>query len=144
MNRDETQRDGTPRAETPPDHTAADAAHALERVRALCARLPEVTERPSHGAPSFFVRDKKTIAMFHDDHHGDGRLAIWCAAPPGVQEQLVEDEPDRFFRPPYVGHRGWIGVRLDADPDWDEVDAILRDAFRQVAPATLVRRLDDA
>ena len=105
--------------------------------------LPEVSERPSHGSPAWFVRDKKTIAMFVDNHHGDGHLGIWCAAPPGVQEVLVETEPERFFRPPYVGHRGWIGVDLAVDPDWDEVREILIDAYRCVAPKTLLRRLDD-
>src|SRR3954464_10818202 len=108
----------------------------LARVRNVCASLPEVTERPSHGSPAWFVRDKKTIAMFVDDHHGDGILGIWCAAPPGVQGELVAQEPDRFFRPPYVGHRGWVGVRLDRDVDWDEVAGILADAFRCVAPKT--------
>lgn len=117
---------------------------ALRRVRAHCLALPEVTERPSHGAPTFFVRDKKSFVMFHDDHHGDGRLAVWCAAPPGAQAELVDQEPDRFFRPAYVGHRGWIGVRLDRGVDWDEVGSIVTDAYRQVAPATLVRRLDDS
>ena len=115
---------------------------ALREVRRICASLPEVTERPSHGAPSFFVRDKKTIAMFHDDHHGDGMLALWCAAPTGVQAELVETEPERFFRPPYVGHRGWLGVRLDRSPDWDEITSILTDAFRVVAPKTLIARLE--
>ena len=117
---------------------------ALRRVRAHCLALPEVTERPSHGAPTFFVRDKKSFVMFHDDHHGDGRLAVWCAAPPGAQAELVDQEPDRFFRPAYVGHRGWIGVRLDRGVDWDEVGSIVTDAYRQVAPATLVRRLDES
>jgi len=120
----------------------ADAVEALSRVRAICLGLPEVTERPSHGAPTFFVRDKKTFVMFHDDHHGDGILGLWCAAAPGVQAELLRAEPDRFYRPPYVGHRGWIGVRLDVDVDWDEVAEICADAFRAVAPATLVARLD--
>ena len=124
--------------------TDAQVERALAEVRRICAALPEVTERPSHGAPSFFVRDKKTIAMFHDDHHGDGRLALWCAAPAGVQAELVETEPERFFVPPYVGHRGWLGVRLDRSPDWDEVAGILTEAFRFVAPKTLVARLDAA
>ncbi len=124
--------------------TDAQVERALAEVRRICAALPEVTERPSHGAPSFFVRDKKTIAMFHDDHHGDGRLALWCAAPAGVQAELVETEPERFFVPPYVGHRGWLGVRLDRSPDWDEVAGILTEAFRVVAPKTLVARLDAA
>ena len=115
---------------------------ALRRVRRLCLDLPEVTERPSHGSPTWFVRDKKTIVMFHDDHHGDGRLAIWCHAPDGVQHLLVTEEPERFFVPAYVGHRGWVGVRLDVDVDWDEVAGIVEDAFRTVAPKTLVARLD--
>ena len=114
----------------------------LARVRKVCASLPEVTERPSHGSPAWFVRDKKTIAMFVDDHHGDGILGIWCAAPPGVQEQMIDEEPDVFFRPPYVGGRGWIGVRLGRKVTNDELRAILEDAFRVVAPKTLVARLD--
>lgn len=119
-----------------------DVDGALASVRTICLALPEVTERLSHGSPTFFVRGKKTFVMFLDDHHGDGRLAIWCAAPPGVQEQLVEQEPERFFRPPYVGHRGWLGVELDVDPDWEEVAEICTDAYRQVAPKTLVAALD--
>ena len=119
------------------------AETVLAHVPNACMALPEVSERPSHGSPAWFVRDKKTIAMFVDNHHGDGHLGIWCAAPPGVQEVLVETEPERFFRPPYVGHRGWIGVDLAVDPDWDEVREILADAYRCVAPKTLLRRLDD-
>ena len=118
------------------------SARALARVRKICLALPEVNERPSHGAPTFFVRDKKTFVMFHDDHHGDGRLAIWCAAPPGAQEVMVQAEPDRFFRPAYVGHRGWLGLRLDRELDWDEVAEVIEDAYRTVAPKTLVARLD--
>jgi hypothetical protein len=116
----------------------------LERVRALCLALPEVTERLSHGAPTFFVRDKKTFVTYLDDHHGDGRLAIWCAAPPGVQGTLVDEEPGRFFVPPYVGGRGWLGVRLDVDPDWEEMAGIVEDAYRVVAPRRLVEGLDGA
>jgi hypothetical protein len=116
--------------------------HALEQIRSLCLALPEVNERPSHGSPTFFIRDKKTFVMFLDDHHGDGRLAIWCAAPDGVQGALVDEEPDRFFVPPYVGHRGWLGVRLDRDPDWDEMAGIVEDAYRQVAPRKLIAVLD--
>lgn len=126
-----------------PEHLSdTDVVDALARVRAACLALPETTERLSHGAPSFFFRDRSTFVMFHDDHHGDGRLAIWCAAPDGVQELLVEQEPDRFFRPPYVGHRGWLGVRLDVDPDGDELAVIIEDAYRRIAPPALVRRLD--
>jgi hypothetical protein len=124
-------------------YSEATAAAALEAVRQICLGLPEVTERPSHGSPTFFV-GKRTFVMFLDDHHSDGRLAIWCAAPPGVQVQLVEQEPHRFFRPPYVGHRGWLGVELDKEPDWDEMAAICADAYRQVAPKRLLAALDEA
>ncbi len=116
---------------------------ALARVREVCLGLPEVTERPSHGAPTFFVRGKKTFVMFHDDHHGDGILGLWCAAAPGVQEELVGSEPERFYRPAYVGHRGWVGVRLDVEVDWDEVAVICTDAYRCVAPTSLVALLAD-
>jgi len=77
-----------------------------------------------------------------DNHHDDRRLAIWCSAPKGIQAEVVESDPDRFFVPPYVGHRGWIGLRLDVAPDWAEVAAVVEDAYRNVAPKTLVRQLD--
>ena len=115
----------------------------FQRVREISLALPEVTERLSHGAPTFFVRDKRAFVMCMDDHHGDGRLAIWCAAAPGVQAMLVGGDPERFFVPPYVGHRGWLGVRLDVKPDWDEIGGIVEDAYRAVAPKRLVAELDD-
>ena len=116
----------------------------LARVRAACLALPEVVERPSHGAPAFFVRGKTTFVMFLDDHHGDGRLALWCAAPTGAQADQVAEDPHRFFVPPYVGGRGWLGVRLDREPDWDEVAAICAEAYRTVAPKRLAAQLDAA
>jgi hypothetical protein len=115
---------------------------ALAGIRAIAASFPEVEERLSHGAPSFFIRGKKTLCMFTDDHHQDGRLAIWCPAFPGVQEELIEQEPDRFFRPPYVGPSGWVGLRLDRDVDWDEVRELLADAYRKVGPKKLIALLD--
>ena len=115
----------------------------LDRLRSICATLPEVSERVSHGSPSFFVREKRSLCTFHEPgKHGEPSMSIWAPAPPGVQEQLVDDEPERFYRPPYVGLRGWIGVRLDHDPDWGEIEAIVRDSYRLVAPKTLVKRLD--
>ena len=114
---------------------------ALERIRAIALALPETSERPSHGAPSFFVREKKCFLMLLDDHHGDGRFAIWCAAPPGNQELLVQADPARFFRPPYVGHRGWLGVMLNDGADWDEIAGIVEDAFATVAPKSLLEQL---
>jgi hypothetical protein len=115
------------------------AVPGLERLRALCTALPEVTERTSHGEPTWFVR--KSFVMFADHHHDD-RLAFWCAAPPGVQEELVAADPQRFFRPPYVGTRGWVGVRLDVEVDWDEIAELVTDAYRAVAPKRLVGFLD--
>jgi hypothetical protein len=120
----------------------ATPARALAQVRKICLALPETSERLSHGSPAWFIREKRTLTMYVNDHHGDGRLAIWVPAPAGVQEELVELEPDRFFRPPYVGPSGWIGVRLDVDVDWDEVAGIIEDAYRHVAPKKLAALLD--
>ena len=116
----------------------------LPRLRGLCTALPEVTERPSHGEPTWFIRDKKTFVMYADHHHDD-RVGCWMAAPPGSQDALVATDPSRFFVPPYVGHRGWLGVRLDvADVDWDELAELVVEAYRTVAPARLVAALDAA
>ena len=111
----------------------------LERLRRVCLALPETSERLSHGAPTFFVRGKRAFVMVLDNHHGDGRFAIWCAAGEGMQQMLVEAEPERFFVPPYVGHRGWLGVRLDRGLDRDELAGIAEDAYADVAPEKLVR-----
>jgi hypothetical protein len=114
-------------------------ADVLERLRRICLALPETSERPSHGAPTFFVREKRAFVMVLDNHHSDGRFAIWCAAADGMQEMLVGADPQRFFVPPYVGHRGWLGMRLDRGLDWDELAGIVEDAYAHVAPAKLVR-----
>lgn len=129
------------RVSAPPggyDDTAAE--RALEAVRRACLRLPESVERLSHGGPAFFVGTGRCFCMVLDNHHGDGRLAVWCAAPEGVQADLVDSDPERFFRPPYVGHRGWLGVQL-TETDADELDAILREAYRCVAPKRLLAQL---
>jgi hypothetical protein len=113
---------------------------ALGRVRDICLAFPETSERLSHGAPTFFVRGKRAFLMLLTDHHGDGRFAIWCAAAPGMQAMLVEADPERFFVPPYVGHRGWLGFRLDRGVEWDELAGIAEDAYAEVAPAKLVEQ----
>jgi hypothetical protein len=113
-------------------------AKVLAKLREICLALPGTSERPSHGAPTFFVREKRSFVMVLTNHHGDGRFAIWCAAPEGMQTMLVEADPERFFVPPYVGHRGWLGVRLDRGLDWNEVAGIVEDAYAEVAPARLV------
>jgi hypothetical protein len=110
----------------------------LERVRELCLALPETTERLSHGRPAFFVRGKKTFVMYLDNHHDDGRLALWCAAPDGMQHALVDADPERYFVPPYVGHRGWLGVRLDRDLPWEQIAGAIDDAYLTVAPKRLI------
>jgi hypothetical protein len=104
----------------------------LRRIRKVCLALPEVSERLSHGEPTFFIRGKRAFVMMVDNHHGDGRFAIWCAAPEGMQQMLVEADPERFFVPPYVGHRGWLGFRLDRQFDEDELAGIVEDAYAEV------------
>jgi hypothetical protein len=107
----------------------------LERVRQICMALPETTERLSHGEPTFFVR-KRVFAMFADNHHNDGRIAVWLPAPPGLQETLIESAPATYFKPPYVGVRGWIGVELVNISD-EDLAFHIRDGWRLVAPKKL-------
>jgi hypothetical protein len=122
----------------------AQPVNLAARLRPICMALPEVTERLSHGAPTWFVQGKKTfVTLWADGHHDLHFPHLWCAAPEGVQEELVAAEPERFFRPPYVGGRGWLGVRLDVDVDWDEIAALCEDAYRVIAPKRLVASLDD-
>ncbi len=113
------------------------------RLREICRALPEVTMRLSHGAPTWFVRDKKSfVTLWASGHHADDFPQLWCAGLPGAQQALTGSDPGTFFRPPYVGHRGWIGVRLDGDADWAEIAELCADAYRAVAPAKLVALLD--
>jgi hypothetical protein len=115
----------------------------LPPLREICLALPEVTERPSHGAPTWFVRGKKSfVTLWEHGHHQDEFPHLWCAAPAGAQQELVAAAPDQFFRPPYVGGRGWLGVRLDGAIDWTEIAELCQDAYRAVAPARLVAMLD--
>lgn len=107
----------------------------LERVRKFCLALPEVEEKLSHGEPTFFVK-KKVFVMYANNHHNDGRIAIWSAASAEIQQALIEAEPDKFFKPPYVGVRGWIGIKLDQVDD-DELDSHIRQAWLMIAPVKL-------
>ena len=117
------------------------APDPLTSLRRLCLALPEATERLSHGEPTWFVREKKVFVTY-EDHHHDDRLAFWCAAGPGSQQALVASAPARFFVPPYVGHRGWLGVYLDVPVDWTEMEELVTEAYRAVAPKTLLKRLE--
>ncbi len=122
--------------------TAAMDDDPLARLRRICLALPETTERLSHGEPTFFVRGKKVFVSYADRHHDD-RLGFWCHAPQGAQQAVVQSDPQRYFVPPYVGGRGWIGVYLDVDGvDWDEITELVEDAYRMVAPRALLARLD--
>jgi hypothetical protein len=102
----------------------------LQRVRRICSALPETTEKLSHGEPTFFVR-KRVYCMFANNHHNDGHLAVWIAAAPGLQATLVQSEPRKFFRPPYVGVAGWIGIELPAISD-EELSVHLLEAWRLI------------
>jgi predicted DNA-binding protein (MmcQ/YjbR family) len=116
------------------------AADVEGRVRAICLAFPEATEKPTHGAAGFFVR-KQFAMLWPTGHHDREFPHLWCAAEPGAQEALVATS-DRYFRPPYVGHRGWVGVHLDGEVDWDEIAELLEDAYRVIAPPRLVAQLD--
>jgi hypothetical protein len=110
------------------------------RVRALCSALPEVLEKTTHSAPGFFV-GMQFVMLWPHGHHDREFPHLWCAAAQGAQEAMIVAS-DRYFRPPYVGHRGWLGARLDGGVDWDEVRELIEDAYRIIAPKRLVARLD--
>jgi len=115
----------------------------LARIRSACLALPEVTERLSHGAPTWFVRSKTAFATFWEHGHHEHQFPhLWLAAGPGIQAELIATDPRRYFRPPYVGHRGWIGMRTDRGVDWTEVAEACEDAYRVTAPTRLIRILD--
>ena len=107
-----------------------DTGRQLDRLRRICAALPGVVERISHGAPTFFT-PSRVFAMFADYTHGDGRIAVWIPAAPGVQAALIDEDPDTYFRPPYVGVNGWVGVELPKVSD-DQLGALIREGFRLV------------
>jgi hypothetical protein len=112
----------------------------LRRVRRICAALPETTEKLSHGEPTFFVR-KKVFAMFSNNHHNDGHVAVMVPAPPGVQTMLIEASPEKFYKPPYVGVRGWVGIELARIGD-EELASHISEAWRLIAPKTLLKKLE--
>jgi predicted DNA-binding protein (MmcQ/YjbR family) len=105
-------------------------------VREVCLWLPEAEEFSSHGSPNFRVRGK-TFATYVINHHGDQRVALWLPAAEGAQEHLVGLDPKSFYVPPYVGPRGWVGVRLDQRLSWKRIAALVREAYERVAPAAL-------
>jgi hypothetical protein len=106
--------------------------------------LPEANEKISHGEPTWLAGKGKVFAMLDDHHHGAPHLSVWLPAALGAQEALIESDPDRYFRPPYVGHRGWVGVVLDTDPDWAVVAWLVEQAYRLVAVPRLAAKLPPA
>jgi hypothetical protein len=110
----------------------------LRRVRVLCQALPETSERLSHGEPTFFVH-WKVFVMFANNHHGDGRVAVWVPAPPGAQAALIDKAPETFFRPPYVGVKGWVGIVLDEVSD-DDLSFHVSLAWELTAPKRLLKQ----
>jgi hypothetical protein len=121
----------------------AKARNPLEKLRKIIAAWPETDERISHGAPTFWG-GKKTFASFHDNHHGDGRCAIWCKATFDTQADLVESDPEIFFVPPYVGPSGWVGIRVDRDLDWEVAASVLEQGYRSVAPKRALKEMGTA
>ncbi len=114
----------------------------IDHVRKICLALPEATEKIAWGEPTFRVKDK-IFAQYEDNHHNSGRIELWCKAPDGLQATLVAAEPERFFVPKYVGHKGWIGIRMEGAVDWAHVAELLRDSYRMTAPKRLLPLLDD-
>ena len=113
----------------------------LERVRQTCLALPETTEKLSHGEPTFLVH-KKVFAMFANNHHGDGHIAVWLPVPPDVQSILIESLPQVYFKPPYVGVRGWVGIELDQIGD-DDLAYHIHTAWELIAPKRLLVKIDE-
>jgi hypothetical protein len=113
----------------------------MERVRRICLSLPETWEKISHGEPTFFVR-KKVFAMCSNNHHNDGHIAVTIPAAIGIQAMLIERSPEKFYRPPYVGVRGWVGIELGKVSD-DELEFHIREAWRLIAPEKIHTLLKD-
>lgn len=122
------------------ESTGDDAA--IRKLRAICMALPDANEKISHGEPTWFAGKGKVFAMLDNHHHGSPHLAVWLPQTLDGQLTLLEADPARFFRPPYVGPKGWIGVVLDTSPDWAEVAVLVRDSYRLVATAKLRKALD--
>lgn len=126
---------------SPARKTSREAVDPWERVRAICLALPDVTERPSHGQPAFLVRGRMFVT-FSTNLHGDGEEAIWIKAAPGVQEVLLREDPEHFYRPPYVGQQGTVAARLNRPrTPWTEIEALVRDAWMLAAPKRLAATL---
>lgn len=112
-------------------------------MRAIIGALPETSEKLSHGAPTFWG-GRKTFATYHSGSYDEGRRAVWIKAEAGVQESLVGGDPERFYRPKYLGPSGWVAVRLEGTVDWETVRFLLVEGYRLVAPKRALKKLDQA
>ena len=110
---------------------------SIEQLRSICLVLPEATEQETWGEPTFRVRGK-IFALFQSD---EGRPAVWCKSQPELQEAMVGSDPNRFFVPRYLGHKGWVGTRLNGDVDWVDVAGLVDESYRMIAPKRLVAQL---
>ncbi len=120
----------------PPKPRTPTIVAVIERVRAICMALPEATEVEAWAEPTWRVGGKQ-FAMFDTHHHGNPHLSVWIPAAPGAQAALIDADPGRFWRPPYVGHRGWVAIIVDDDPPWEMVASLVADAYRLIAPPRL-------
>jgi len=118
------------------------SAEILALLRAICMALPEAQQKPSHGEPTWFAGKGKVFAMFDDHHHGAPHVSVWLPAPAGAQQILIANDPERFWRPPYLGHRGWVAVVLDTRPKWNLVADLVEQGYRLVASPNLVAKLE--
>lgn len=106
----------------------------FEKIQNLCHSFPGTSERLSHGTPTFYIGDKRSFLQYWVNHHNDEKIALWGSAADGVQSILIDSKPEIYFRPPYVGHLGWVGLRLDRDAIWSEISGLIEDAYLNRAP----------
>lgn len=135
---------GVPHTSAPMPKRTAPVRTPIQQLRALCLALPEAHEVESWGEPTFRVRNK-IFAMFaaSENHHGAGRPSVWCKSTHLIQDMLIHEDPARYFAPPYVGPKGWLGIRLDRRPNWKTIGELLRDAYLLTAPKKLAAALED-
>jgi predicted DNA-binding protein (MmcQ/YjbR family) len=136
------RRPAKPHVSTHPVKVLSAADRRLvERVRRICLAFPEANERISHGEPTWFAGKGKVFAMIDGHHHDSPHLSVWLPQPADVQEALIDGDPGRYFRPPYVGVKGWVGVVLDTKPDWNIVAGLVRQSYLHVASARQRKQL---
>jgi predicted DNA-binding protein (MmcQ/YjbR family) len=111
-----------------------DSNPLIQKLRKVCLALGNVVEKEAWGECTFRVVDGSMFAMTDNNHHQSGHVAVWVKAPAMAQEILINSDPARFFKPPYMGHKGWVGVRLQGKADWDHITAILKDGYEMSLP----------